>query len=235
MTKLKLNTENFISRPMTQEEFSFHHNFLSTRLAQNKEYLLIRQKQSSRGLTLAESNLLNEINFLIESGFDIHSEPINSGVFHPVERENKKNHYEKRYTKLSKAALVTKLAELEVEMEEMSNVIEMEGRRFKYLLNFYDETSANKSKSRNARQQGKKSGKSKIHQTNKEKAFAVLNEIKKIKSDDLKNENAQILTSIEPQDFKLFCIKMKSQCTPCPSNSTLRNYFTSITGHKSTK
>ena len=76
------------SQMSTQLDWKFHHKFISSKLAREKEHLIEKTK-SPRGLTLSEKVNLDEVNFLISSGFDVQNEPVYVGKFDSVTRQKK--------------------------------------------------------------------------------------------------------------------------------------------------
>jgi hypothetical protein len=221
-------------RHLTPGEWASHHKFISSKLALTKAHLIERAK-STRGLTLEEKINLDEINFLMASGFDIHEEPIFVGQFDPVTRQKKSRANEDTYKSLSKAELVTKLAAVEVELEELRNSLNMEAKRFEFLLKYFDEHRQERIKATKARQVGKKTSPTSIHVRQMEAAREIIKKIKDSKGPGTNANGSKVPSSFEPTDFKLFCKKMRAACKPPPSNTTLRNYFLKMTGLSTTK
>jgi hypothetical protein len=234
MTEKKPTKKASGGRTLTPEEHAFHHKVFSTKLEQTKNNL-IELSKSSKGLTLAEKMALEEINFLIASGWDINTPPIYVRPYDPLTHEKKLLAYKNKFKVLSKTELLTELCELQVKLEEATNALEMEGKRFEFLLRFFDKNKLEKISAKNARSDGKKTGKSSIYFAHKEKAIDVIREIKKLKTTDTADKNAWINAEIEPTDFKLFSIKMRAALNPAPKPTTLRNYFLKVTGLSTTK
>ncbi len=234
MTENKPTKKASAGRTLTPEEHAFHHKVLSAKLEIAKNNLTEIGK-SRRGLTLAQQIALEEMNFLIASGWDINAPPIYVGAYDPITHERKLLMYKNKFKALSKTELLTELCELQVKLEEATNALEMEGKRFEFLLELFEKNKLEKISAKNARSDGKKTGKSSIYFAHKEKARDVIREIKRLKMTDTSDKNAWINAEIEPTDFKLFSIKMRAALNPAPKPTTLRNYFLKMTGLSTTK
>ncbi len=219
---------------MTPENWAFHHDFISRKLAHTKSDLLERAK-STRGLTLAEKINLDEVNFLIASGYDILEAPVYVGKFDSTTRRKKSIINEEKYKSLTKTELLKKLAEAEVDLEELRNCLDMEGERFQFLLKYFDEHKQERIKATNARQKGKKTNPTSIHVKQREIAREVIKQITESKAHGTNVNGTSDQDSLEPEDFKIFCKKMRALCKPPPSATTLRNYFLKLTGLSTTK
>jgi hypothetical protein len=231
MTKIKKSLPAL--QMSTQREWEFHHKFISSKLARIKEHL-IEQTKSPRGLTLVEKIHLDEVNFLIASGFDMQNEPIYVGKFDSVTRQKKSLERRDKHKSLTKAELLTKLAEAEVELEELRNYEIMEGKRIEFLLNYFDENREERVNATKARQNGKKTNPNSIHVRQMKAAREIVREIRDSKAHGT-DLNGCLTESFEPTDFKVFCKKMRVACKPPPSATTLRNYFLKMTGLSTTK
>lgn len=220
------------SQSSTQRDWKFHHKFISSKLARIKQHL-VEQTHSPRGLTLAEKIHLDEVNFLIASGYDMQNEPIYVGKHDSITRQKKSLKSKDKNKSLTKAELLKKLAEAEVELEELRNYEKMERKRFEFLLKYFDVNRQERVKATKARQNGKKTNPNSIHVRQIQTAREIIREIKdsKAHSADLRSW----IESFEPTDFKVFCKKMRVACKPLPSATTLRNYFLKMTGLSTTK
>ena len=227
------NTISLSSHLMTPEEWAFHHKVIGNKLARIKSHLTQKAK-SARGLTLREGIALDEINFLLASGLDIDN-PIYVGAFDSVTHEKKLLEYKDKSKALTKAELLTKLAEAELELEVSRNSLVMEDQRFQFLLNYFDASRKKKVESTQARQHGKKTNISSIHVAQQKIAQEIIRKLKKLKISDADDSHNSARALLEPIDFKVFCKKMRATCKPLPSPTTLRNYFLQMTGLNSTK
>lgn len=234
MIASKKNVESLTLQKNTQDDYAFHHKFFSKRIAQVKTYLLEREK-TSRGLTAHEKNQLDEINYLIASGFDIN---ISVDVVMPPDAASQKikiQEYKEQFANLSKEELLTRLAEQTVKLEAHENMGDVEANRFEFLLNFFDKSKINRVAHSQRRRVGKNSNKSAVHVTNKSIANEIIQELKKSKTDESASSIDWFYASIDSRDFKIFCRKMRARCKPAPAATTLRNYFKQLTGLSSTK
>lgn len=234
---MKIMTETKKALPesqiSTRQGWEFHHKFISSKLAREKEHLIGKTK-SPRGLTLSEKINLDEINFLISSGFDVQNEPVYVGKFDSVTRQKKILDLRDKHKSLTKAELLTKLVEAEVELEESGNAQNIEGKRFEFLLKYFDEQRQEKVTATKARQHGKKTSSDSIHVRQKKVAREIISEMKDYTAHG-KDINGPWVKSFVPADFKVFCKKMRVTCKPTPSATTLRNYFLKMTGLSTTK
>ena len=234
---MKIMSETKKALPESQisnrQDWEFHHKFISSKLAREKEHLIEKTK-SPRGLTLSEKVNLDEVNFLISSGFDVQNEPVYVGKFDSVTRQKKILDLRDKHKSLNKAELLTKLVEAEVELEELRNDQHMEGKRFEFLLKYFDEHRQERVKATKARQHGKKTSPDSIHVRQMKVAREIIGEIKDSKAHGKDINGVPWIKSFEPTDFKVFCKKMRVACKPQPSATTLRNYFLKMTGLSTT-
>lgn len=177
---------------------------------------LEKKTSSGKKLTLSETLHLKEINWLLASVLSIHEE--NSFIpGEPTKEEIKKGQakFKKGLDKLSKSELIEKLSQSLFELEWEKKTVEHLSKSNEFLFEFYEEST----KKIKANSKNRKAGKAindKFHVDKKNLARSVIK--------DLKNEGA--LT------FKRFCARMRKH-GEFPASS-LREYFLSITGLKST-
>jgi hypothetical protein len=177
---------------------------------------LEKKTVAGKKLPLSETLHLKEINWLLASVLSVDEDsPFIPGE--PSKEEIKKGraNFKKGLDKLPKSELIEKLSQSLFELEWERKTVEHLSRSNEFLFEFYEEST----KKIKANSENRKAGKAindKFHVDKKNLARTIIKE--------LKNEDA--LT------FKKFCARMRKH-GEFPASS-LREYFLSITGLRST-
>lgn len=187
---------------------------------------LEEKSKTVRGLTLMEDLQLQEINFLIASGFT----RMDINIFEAGGMSNNANQINKKksnFIKLTKLELIEKLTEAELTIQDLNFHLERESLRFKFLFDLYETNRKKRVSNTKNRKDERKNGKAKVNDEKFELARLVFNEM---------SDEYQTLNSSHAREFYR---RLKDRCDKNnlehPSATSLSNYFKKITGINSTK
>lgn len=192
-----------------------------------KAILALEEKsRTKRGLTLQESLALDELRFMVASGY---VDPDSMSYEASVRSNNEHliKDMERSLGRLSKAELLHELAITKLRIQDLEAYAEMDESRFQFLLNYFDNRVKKRTINRNNRSVKRKLGKASIHNQKFEQAKIIYIEmLKKHKSIDVSNSRE-------------FYHRLDEACLKSGLGSieinTRRNYFKKLTGLKSLK
>ena len=192
-----------------------------------KAILALEEKsRTKRGLTLQESLTLEELRFMVASGF---ADPDNIS-YTALARSNNEhliNEMKRTFGKLSKEELLHELAIAKLRIQDLEEYSDIEESRFQFLLKYFDSRVKKRTTNRNNRTKKRKAGKASTH-TEKFEQAKIIYEVM-----------LQEFNNIDASHSREFYKRLDQVCLKLGLGSveanTRRNYFKKLTGLKSLK